>query len=105
MGNGIVDVNEPDYTIPEHLEKKLPHFDAKDIDAAKDEIVNHPNHYKGENGIECIQAIRAALTYEEFEGYCKGNIFKYIWRAKKKGGLNDIAKAVKYAEFLIKGIK
>ncbi len=39
------------------------------------DMVNHPPHYK-KNGIECIEAIKAALTTEEFRGYCKGNTLK-----------------------------
>lgn len=36
--------------------------------------VNHPAHYT-DGGIECIDALRATLTPEEFRGYCKGNAF------------------------------
>ena len=43
------------------------------------DMVNNPPHYN-KHGIECIQAIRAALTDEEFKGYCKGNVLKYTWR-------------------------
>ena len=31
----------------------------------------NPSHYQGE--VECIDALRAALTREEFRGYCKGS--------------------------------
>lgn len=61
--------------------------------------VQHPEHYTS-GGIECIDAIRAALTPEEFRGYCKGNIIKYTWRERLKGGDQDIDKAGKYIEFL-----
>ena len=61
--------------------------------------VQHPEHYTS-GGIECIDAIRAALTPEEFRGYCKGNMIKYTWRERRKGGDQDIDKAAKYAEFL-----
>jgi hypothetical protein len=37
----------------------------------KEDVVNHPSHYT-DGGIECIEAIEAALTNEEFRGYCKG---------------------------------
>ena len=61
-----------------------------------DDPVNHPTHYtSGE--IECIDAIRAALTPEEFRGFCKGNVIKYSWREKIKGGDQDLKKAVWYA--------
>lgn len=57
--------------------------------------------YEGSNGIECIKAIEAALTCEEFRGFCKGNIIKYVWRESKKGFIADILKAIDYAEYLI----
>lgn len=46
--------------------------------------------------IECIDAIRAALTPEEFIGFCKGNVIKYVWRERHKGGVTDLAKADDY---------
>lgn len=54
--------------------------------------VNHPEHYTA-GGIECIDAIEAALTPEEFRGYCKGNALKYIWRERHKGGEESLRKA------------
>lgn len=65
-----------------------------------DALVSHPSHYASENGIECIDAIRAALG-EGFEGYCTGNVLKYIWRYKKKNGLQDLKKASVYLNWLI----
>ncbi|MCS5737157.1 DUF3310 domain-containing protein [Herbiconiux daphne] len=65
------------------------------------EMVNHPNHYAGGNGsdIECIDAIRAALTEEEFKGFCKGNAIKYVWRAGKKDAeIQEFKKAKWYLE-------
>ena len=55
--------------------------------------VNSPRHYQGSNGIECIDAIEAALTPEEFRGYCKGNALKYLWRERSKGNETDLKKA------------
>lgn len=63
-----------------------------------DEIKN-PAHYT-QGGIECIDAIKSALTTEEFIGYCKGNIIKYVWRESRKGGCSDVAKAGQYASWL-----
>ena len=54
------------------------------IDEPKPDLVNAPPHYR-QGGIECIDAIRAALTDEEFRGYLKGNSMKYLWREKHKG--------------------
>lgn len=60
------------------------------------DAVNKPPHYT-QGGMECIDAIRAALTPEEFRGYCKGNIIKYTWRERLKGGDEDMKKAAVYA--------
>lgn len=54
--------------------------------------VNNPEHYT-QGGIECIDAIEAALTPEEFRGFCKGNALKYIWRERHKGGEESLKKA------------
>lgn len=59
------------------------------------DMVNHPPHYQTD-GIECIDAIRAQLTPEEFRGYCKGNVAKYVWRERQKGGDESLNKAKWY---------
>lgn len=84
---------------------------APDEDTARIvDPVNHPAHYRS-NGIECIDAIRAVLTPEQFEGYCRGNAMKYLWRAGKKvkpgqtveeAREEDLAKARWYLDTVIK---
>jgi hypothetical protein len=61
----------------------------------KPDLVNSPPHYR-QGDIECIDAIRSALTDEEFRGYVKGNSMKYLWREKHKGGDEDLKKAAWY---------
>lgn len=64
------------------------------------DTVNHPSHYtQGE--IECITAIKAALTDDEFRGYVKGNILKYTWRERAKGGDESLRKARWYLNRLL----
>lgn len=53
--------------------------------------------------IECIDAIRAALTPEEFRGFCKGNVLKYVWRERHKGGDCDLDKARDYVGYAVEG--
>jgi hypothetical protein len=65
-------------------------------------MVNHPPHYT-QGGIECIDAIQAALTPEEFRGYCKGNALKYTWRERSKGQDESLEKAIWYLERSQKG--
>ena len=63
--------------------------------------VTQPEHYK-KGGIEAIDAIRASMSDDEFLGYLKGNILKYVWRYRYKGKADtDLAKARWYLEKLI----
>ena len=48
------------------------------------DMVNHPDHYKTANGVECIDVIEEFLTPDEFRGYLKGQVLKYLFRAGKK---------------------
>jgi len=63
--------------------------------------VNHPEHYQSDSGIECIDAIRAALGREGFIAYCRGNAMKYTWR-DKLSNTEDYKKAVWYLSRAIK---
>ena len=74
--------------------------DSDGYTAATQDNVNNPPHYTQGGDIECIDAIIAALTEEEFRGYCKGNAFKYIWREEHKGGKESLAKAKWYLDCL-----
>jgi hypothetical protein len=67
----------------------------------KPDMVNHPPHYtKGE--IECIDAMRAQTTEEEFRGHMKMCAVKYIWRERDKGGDESLRKAIWYLEQALK---
>lgn len=59
------------------------------------DAVNHPSHYTT-GGIECIDYIQEKLTPEEFRGYIKGNVIKYLTREQHKNGDEDIRKAQWY---------
>jgi hypothetical protein len=63
--------------------------------------VNHPAHYNAGN-IECIDAIEEAVKgLEGKEAFATGNAIKYLWRWKRKGGKEDLKKAVWYINRLI----
>jgi len=62
--------------------------------------VYEPPHYT-QGGVECIDAIQSALTKEEFRGYCKAVIMKYVWRESHKAGTQDLKKARQYLNRLI----
>ncbi|EUJ41496.1 hypothetical protein PWEIH_00490 [Listeria weihenstephanensis FSL R9-0317] len=64
----------------------------------KDNI--NPAHYQ-QGGIETIDFMQAKLSPEEFRGYLKANIFKYVTREGMKNGLEDLQKAQWYLDRLI----
>jgi len=68
---------------------------ANPTPTAVPDMVNHPPHYQSDNGIECIDAIRAALGREGFIAYCRGNAIKYLWR-DKVNNVEDRNKAIWY---------
>jgi len=72
----------------------------EEVPVVKEDQVNHPSHYT-DGGIECIEAIEAQLTAEEYQGYLRGNCVKYLWRWRHKGGKTDLAKAQWYLDRLL----
>lgn len=67
------------------------------------EQVNSPAHYN-QGPLECIDAIQAALTPDEFVGFLKGQQLKYVWRAGHKESsdiLTDIRKSQWYGKKLL----
>ena len=87
----------------------LPTLQGHKREEKEEDLVNHPKHYN-RHGIECIQAIRAALSDEEFRGACKANVLKYIWRSdaptlryKNQNG-EDLKKALWYLNKLVQEI-
>ena len=62
--------------------------------------VNNPAHY-GRGSIECIDYIEDFLTTEEYIGYLRGNIAKYLHRWRYKNKQEDLLKSQWYLERLI----
>ena len=66
------------------------------------DMVNHPQHYISETGLETIDVIEAfTFDLKGVEAVCTGNVLKYICRWKNKNGLEDLKKAQWYLERLI----
>lgn len=60
----------------------------------------NPSYYKQGN-IECIDALKDVMSPEEFKGFLRGNVIKYVWRTNKKNGVEDLKKAQWYLTRLI----
>jgi len=66
---------------------------------AKHDPVNHPQHYtQHPSGVECI-------TVVEHMTFNVGNAIKYLWRADKKNGVEDLRKAAWYVQREIKKLE
>ena len=63
--------------------------------------VHSPAHYN-QGHTECIDAIEAMLSDEEYIGYLRGNSMKYRWRFRYKNGFEDLNKATWYEKRLTK---
>lgn len=71
-----------------------------------EDLVNHPQHYISENGLETIDVIEAFTSdLQGIEAVCTGNALKYICRWKHKNGLQDLQKAQWYIDYLIKHLE
>lgn len=98
----------PRVTVDDNGEEQWVSPIARDIvnDAAPSvDMVNSPNHYAGEKKFEVIDVIKDWLTEDEFQGYIKGNIIKYVARERLKNGDEDMYKALFYLNYLMNGEK
>ncbi len=67
------------------------------------ETVNHPSHYQSNDGIEVIDVIEAFTEgLSGITAFDIGNALKYICRWNKKGGIEDLNKAIWYLNHAIK---
>lgn len=70
------------------------------------DMVNHPEHYISNSGIEVIDVIEAFTSdLKGIEATDTGNIIKYICRWKHKNELEDLKKAQWYLNHLIKKVE
>ena len=90
------------YSIDDATEKEWAEVGLRIFDAVTStDEVNKPEHYNT-GSVECIEAIQATLSDEEFKGYCRGNAVKYLWRCMYKGkSKQDLEKARWYLERLL----
>jgi len=70
------------------LAKKSPHYQVGG------------DHYLKMNP-QPIELLRSWLAPDEYAGFLRGNIIKYLARYKEKGGVRDLEKAKQYLDWLI----
>lgn len=60
-----------------------------------------PPYYKGQNGIECKDAMVAMLGKDGYLNFCEACVLKYIWRWRGKDGVKSLKKAREYLDYMI----
>ena len=90
------------YQLEHYISRKEPSLNDQyaEIEKVRQDIINSPGHY-ADSTIECIDAMEAMMTPEQFIGYLRGNVFKYQWRYEKKNGIEDLKKAQWYLDKLV----
>jgi hypothetical protein len=97
----LEDMNIPNFGFSSNVASGLcPPSNTMEIQTLN-KTVYKPDHYEGSNNIDCLQAIEAQLSEEEYKGFLKGNIVKYIWREKSKGQKESLEKARFYLNTLL----
>lgn len=76
------------------------HLPSWGVPKTQNDNVNRPGHYTF-GAIEVIDYIRGKMTPEMFQGFCMGNVLKYVSRHKHKNGVEDLKKANVYLGWLI----
>lgn len=65
-----------------------------------EDVIHRPSHYGDFTPIDAM--ISGIFNTEQFKGFLKGNILKYITRYDSKNGLEDLHKAQEYLTILMK---
>lgn len=72
-----------------------------------EDVIHHPKHYQGKNGMEVIDVIDnfACDPVPENCIYDEGNAIKYLLRWAKKNGIEDLNKCKECIDFMIKKLE
>lgn len=67
-----------------------------DEEPLRNDPVNHPSHYETGCGFECMDVITETQGVEATKNFCLCNAMKYLYRHRRKNGVEDIKKAIWY---------
>lgn len=73
----------------------------RDVPKVSFDSITKPEHYNS-GKIEFIDWLEQGVSDDEYKGFLKGNIYKYLFRYQHKGGIEDLEKAKTYLVMLIK---
>ena len=78
---------------------------ADDVAAASARSTQVGGDHYASKKIQPWDAMHEWMTAEQFEGYLRGNVLKYMARYADKDGLKDVRKAGHYLERLIEHLE
>lgn len=67
-----------------------------------------PDYYKGDGNVTCMDALRACVygwNPDPLYAFWFCNAFKYLWRFRRKNGVEDLYKCEDYIDLLIDEIE
>jgi len=86
------------------MASNIPHrFTLEECQKFIEEHLGTPHYYtqqNSENSQDVIDMLRHQVSFEEYKGFLKGNVLKYVIRADEKGGTDDLGKAAHYLMLL-----
>ena len=89
------------YKIQRQL-RRIENGDGAQRVESEQDVIKSPSHYMLDGlNVEAIDVIRAVLGIEGFKKHCRGCALKYLLRANKKNGLEDLKKARVYLNWEI----
>ncbi|MBP9100540.1 MAG: DUF3310 domain-containing protein [Nitrosomonas sp.] len=74
---------------------------ANKVEETADQIKVNNDYDKNQAGIQPLSVIESLMSPDQFKGFLRGSVIKYIARCDKKGGLEDLKKARHYLDKLI----
>src|SRR5699024_8862406 len=102
--NDIIYIAKEESTYDYEVFEKYPLSDNISYWKPATDNVTNPSHYTNGN-IETIDYLKDTLSKEQYEGFCRGNVLKYLSRYPHKNGVEDLNKAKTYLEWLIESVE
>jgi hypothetical protein len=103
LGNPVIKrnpeiVNENHINTDDQLQESA---ETDHVAATIDQIQVGGDYDKNQAGIQPLSVIESLMSPDQFKGFLRGSVIKYIARCDKKGGLEDLKKARHYLDKLI----
>lgn len=95
------DPNEIPLFNPEEYQEAREEMGEDFIEMEKiDEYIEPDYYHNGTDGVDTIEMLYRTIPFEQFRGFMKGNVIKYVTRYDRKNGPEDLKKAHTYLDRL-----